>query len=124
MLTQEELSRIPRDKLAAALQLLCEFKARLAAGWLPQSAVDAMSAAVPDALIQEIVDDSKRGLAPRSMLGPQNEPIEDWRRTGFVEPSPLAPPPGVAQCDRLVDAQDERDRAQRRIDAAIRSKLR
>jgi hypothetical protein len=113
MLTQEQLSQIPREKLEAALKLIRELRERLASGWLPQSARDAMSAAVPTALIQEIVEDSRRGLSPSSMLGSQNEPVEDWRRTGFTEPSPLKPPPGVEWCDRLVDAQDELDRRDR-----------
>jgi len=29
---------------------------------------------------------------------------------GWVAPTPLSPPPGVAQADRLMDAQDRRDR--------------
>ena len=32
--------------------------------------------------------------------------------TGWVEPRPLEPPPGVALADRLDDAQDEIDRAE------------
>jgi hypothetical protein len=31
---------------------------------------------------------------------------------GWVEPTPLGPPPGVAQADRLMDEQDRRDRAE------------
>jgi hypothetical protein len=32
--------------------------------------------------------------------------------TGWQAPIPLSPPPGVAQADRLMDAQDARDRAE------------
>jgi hypothetical protein len=31
---------------------------------------------------------------------------------GWVDPSPLRPPPGVAQADKLMDEQDRRDRAE------------
>jgi hypothetical protein len=34
------------------------------------------------------------------------------RGTGWVEPRPLESPPGIEQVDRLVDAQDARDRAE------------
>jgi hypothetical protein len=124
MLTPEQraaIARLSKDQTIAMLKLIREFKERLAASVLPQSAVEAMNAAVPTAVIQDIVDDSRKGLAPRSMA--ETPEPEAWRRTGFVEASPLRPPPGVVQCDRLVDAQDEMDRAQRRIDAEIRSKL-
>jgi len=29
-----------------------------------------------------------------------------------VHPTPIGPPPGVAACDRLMDAQDQKDRAE------------
>ena len=32
--------------------------------------------------------------------------------TGWMRETPIAPPPGVAQADRLMDAQDRRDRAE------------
>jgi hypothetical protein len=31
---------------------------------------------------------------------------------GWREPTPLGPPPGVAQADKLMDMQDARDRAE------------
>jgi hypothetical protein len=39
--------------------------------------------------------------------------------SGWAEPRPLGPPPGVALADRIVDAQDQRDR----VEAAFRRRL-
>ena len=44
---------------------------------------------------------------------------EPVRGTGWSEPAPLAPPPGVALCDAMMDAADARDRAARIVDAAM-----
>jgi hypothetical protein len=46
-----------------------------------------------------------------------NEPAA--KASGFVEPRPMGSPPGVALADRIVDAQDRKDRAE----AAFRRKL-
>jgi hypothetical protein len=35
--------------------------------------------------------------------------------SGWVEPLPLRPPPGVALADKIVDAQDKKDRLERII---------
>jgi len=53
-------------------------------------------------------------MIPRSQQassggGPANVPGSG---TGWQTPTPLSPPPGVAQADRLMDAQDARDRAE------------
>jgi hypothetical protein len=42
---------------------------------------------------------------------------------GWVDPVPLSSPPGVVLCDRMMDAQDRRDRADL-IDAEIKRRLR
>jgi hypothetical protein len=41
--------------------------------------------------------------------GPANVPGSG---TGWQEPRPLGPPPGVALADKLMDEQDRRDRAE------------
>jgi hypothetical protein len=41
--------------------------------------------------------------------GPANVPGSG---TGWGHSTPLGPPPGVAQADRLMDAQDQKDRAE------------
>jgi hypothetical protein len=47
------------------------------------------------------------------------EPRESYGPKGWIDNIPLGPPPGVALCDRLMDAQDARDRADL-IDAEIK----
>ena len=49
---------------------------------------------------------SARGVHPTD----SGEPVK--RGSGWVEPQGLGPPPGVELCDRLVDAQDQHDRAE------------
>jgi hypothetical protein len=50
-----------------------------------------------------IIPDSQQPASPRSSAGDG---------TGWIAPTPLGPPPGVAQADRLMDAQDVKDRAE------------
>jgi hypothetical protein len=62
---------------------------------------------------------------PRQASPPPPKPPPEPPRVegkGFSTPTPLGPPPGVALCDRLMDAQDARDR-QALIDAEIRRRL-
>ena len=80
----------------------------------------AMLNAVPDRLMADIVNDQRRGVSPPSSLAstPGDPPPLPRGGTGWAQPAPLAPPPGVALCDAMMDAQDAKDRAER-IDAAI-----
>jgi hypothetical protein len=48
-----------------------------------------------------MITDSQQPTSPRSSAG---------SGTGWVAPTPLSNPPGVAQADRLMDEQDRRDR--------------
>jgi hypothetical protein len=41
---------------------------------------------------------------------PVSAPVPQPKGTGWAKPVPLEPPPGVAQCDRLVDAFEEEER--------------
>jgi len=43
--------------------------------------------------------------SPQPTAGPANV-----ARTGWQNPIPISPPPGVTQCDKLMDEQDRRDR--------------
>ena len=83
-----------------------------------------MVEAVPDKLMAEIVNDFRHGVpSPKSMAttpgAPQEEP---WKHA--ASDVPLRPPPGVDICDRIMDAQDARDKAALIIDAAIKSRVR
>jgi hypothetical protein len=97
---------------------LCEIDRQRAANRNPTLA--AMQAAMPDRLMRDIVADQRRGVAePSSLAATPNAPAPAVRGTGWVDPAPLAPPPGVAIMDRMLDAQDARDRAARIVDAAL-----
>ena len=50
-----------------------------------------------------MIPDNQQPASPRSSAGDG---------TGWIAPTPLGPPPGVAQADRLMDAQDVKDRAE------------
>jgi hypothetical protein len=86
---------------------------------MPPSALAAMVAAVPDRVLRDIVHDNRgprtpTGTIPRSEQpsgggGPANV---SGSGTGWAHEIPLSPPPGVQQSDKLVDAQDARDRAE------------
>jgi hypothetical protein len=86
---------------------------------MPPSALAAMVNAVPDRMLRDIVHDNRgprtpTGMIPRSQQpagggGPANVPGSG---TGWAHEIPLSPPPGVQQSDKLVDAQDARDRAE------------
>jgi hypothetical protein len=78
-----------------------------------------MVEAVPDRLMRDIVRDNRAPTGPTGAIptsqqssgggGSANVPGSG---TGWAHETPLGPPPGVAQADRLMDAQDRRDRAE------------
>jgi hypothetical protein len=70
-----------------------------------------MELAAPTDVIRAIVADNVGSIHDRrsSLLPPRREP-EAPRSTGWQDPKPLGPPEGIDLVDRLVDAQDERDR--------------
>jgi hypothetical protein len=85
---------------------------------MPPSALAAMVNAVPDRVLRDIVHDNRGPRTPTSTIprserpaggGPANVPGSG---TGWTHEIPLSPPPGVQQSDKLVDAQDARDRAE------------
>jgi hypothetical protein len=39
-------------------------------------------------------------------------------KTGWVQPAPISPPPGIALADRIMDAADERDLHERMMEEA------
>ena len=66
-----------------------------------------MATAVPTNLIQDVVREQRHGVAPPSSLIPEKPQV---RGTGWSDPAPLGPPAGAALIDRLVAAQDAKDR--------------
>jgi hypothetical protein len=95
---------------------------------MPPSALKAMVDAVPHNFMRDVVRDNRGPSTPTGMIpraqstggsGPANVAGSG---TGWSAATPLSPPPGVAQADRLMDAQDQRDRAELiRQDAQLRT---
>jgi hypothetical protein len=73
---------------------------------MPRNAIEAMVGAVPDSLVRALVNDHLAKPAQHPLRGPEPK----TGGTGWSEPRPLKPPPGIEQCDRLVDAADAQDR--------------
>jgi hypothetical protein len=78
---------------------------------MPASALRAMINAVPDALMNELRGDARR---PNPVNPPtQSQPTTQVQRgSGWRDEVPISSPPGIAICDRMVDAQDQLDRAE------------
>jgi hypothetical protein len=78
-------------------------------------------AVLDDRLVKEIaLKDARAPTGPSSQGAiPSSQQVTGVRPggipgggTGWQAPIPLSPPPGVAQADRLMDAQDAKDRAE------------
>jgi hypothetical protein len=76
----------------------------------------AMDAACPPSAMQDIIT---KGGAPRApsadgisgqLTSAHPNPGLPGSHRGWVDSRPLGPPPGIAHVDRLVDAQDAKDR--------------
>jgi hypothetical protein len=78
---------------------------------MPANAIAAMVAAVPSSVMRGLVNDA---FKPNPVTGFPNPPSTSQvqRGTGWREPAPLGPPPGIEHVDRLVDAQDRIDKAE------------
>jgi hypothetical protein len=79
---------------------------------MPANAIAAMVAAVPASVMRGLVNDA---FKPNPVTGSPNPPSTSQvqRTSGWVEPRPIEPPPGIDHVDRPVDAQDKIDRAER-----------
>jgi hypothetical protein len=84
---------------------------------MPPSALRAMVEAVPENFMRDVVRDNRAPTTPATIPqaqstgggGPANV---SGSGTGWGHSTPLGPPPGVAQADRLMDEADRRDRAE------------
>jgi hypothetical protein len=77
-----------------------------------------MAQAVPSKVVRDIVSDNRHSVGGPSSIAASNkttfedrEPQE--RGTGWAKETPIRPPEGIEWVDRLVDAQDEKDRRER-----------
>jgi hypothetical protein len=72
-----------------------------------------MVEAVGDGMVRDIVNGNRAPTQLAPLASPPVGPrVADEDRSGWREPAPLSNPPGVAIADRLMDAQDARDRAE------------
>jgi hypothetical protein len=78
---------------------------------MPPSAMADLVRAVGDGVLRDIVND-RRTVMVNATPKPTPTRVAAQNTSGWREAQPLGPPPGVAQADRLMDAQDARDRAE------------
>jgi hypothetical protein len=86
--------------------------------WMPPNAVQEMVRAEPKNFMAGVVHDNRAPNTPGMIPSSSRQPTSGrgsnvpGSGTGWQNPVPLSLPPGVAQADRLMDAQDQRDRAE------------
>ena len=82
---------------------------------MPPSALAAMVNAVPDNFMRDVVRDNRAPRTPATIPA-SSQRVSNVRNasggTGWFTPTPLSPPPGIGLADKLMDAQDQRDRAE------------
>jgi hypothetical protein len=92
-----------------AEMVMCEQRNRGSVHASDRQAYSRIHSAAPASSVVRVVD------APRTVtVG--DPPVKP---SGWVDPLPLKPPPGVNLADRIVDAQDQKDR----VEAAFRRRL-
>jgi hypothetical protein len=83
---------------------------------MPPSAVQYFADGVTNADCADIVRASHRPTGRPGMIPEQSSNVRGSNvagsSTGWAREIPLSPPPGVAQADKLMDAQDAKDRAE------------
>jgi hypothetical protein len=79
---------------------------------MPVSVMREMANAIGDGTIKEIVKSGALGVLQTVGGGPTPTRVSAQNTSGWRDPGPLGPPPGIAIADRLMDVQDARDRAQ------------
>jgi hypothetical protein len=81
---------------------------------MPASAMKAMIDAIPESVMQGLRTDA---FKPNPVTGgPNPQPQPKQRATpNWIEERPLESPPGIKHIDAMMDAQDERDKAERAL---------
>jgi hypothetical protein len=81
---------------------------------LPPSVMREFAAATPDRLVRQIVNDHLGAPeGPTSIIRSDRAGEPDVERgSGWTKPAPLTPPPGCEILDKVMDVQDQLDRAE------------
>ena len=78
---------------------------------MPRSAMEAMVNALPASFYSDLRADAMKPNPVTGGANPGPQP-QVKRGSGWRDEVPLGPPPGIEHCDRLMDAQDAKDRAE------------
>jgi hypothetical protein len=81
---------------------------------MPRSAMKAMIDAVPEALMSELRMDARKPN-PVNPPSPPQPQVRQRATPNWIEERPLESPPGIKIIDAMMDAQDERDKAERTL---------
>ena len=87
---------------------------------MPPSVVREMVEAVGSTMRDVIADNRHPVNRPSSLLGPEPREPKPTRGSGWIDPAPIGPPPGIQIIDRMLDAADRRD-AEDGLDRAVRA---
>jgi hypothetical protein len=114
---QKSFAEMEREAREYASQMHELREGRMAYAIHPSVVCD-MTGGVTEADCADLRRASHRPTGPTTMA-PSSPPVVGGRTanvpgggTGWAHSAPLGPPPGVAQADRLMDAQDAKDRAE------------
>jgi hypothetical protein len=92
---------------------VAEARAARFGGFSPED-LRAMNAAAPADVVSDLVSHGTvPGPSGAGKVSGQVKVSSGGSGTGWVNPRPIGPPPGVAHCDRMMDAADARDRRER-----------
>jgi hypothetical protein len=110
----EIVEQLPKEELMMLLELVRAERMKLA-GWMPQSAITAMTDVVNDQQMRDIVNDLRKLPERGGFLPPAGGAPAEGRKS-YIERPPLEPPPGIDHIDRIAEsfAQLDKVEAQRR----------
>jgi hypothetical protein len=83
---------------------------------MPESTLREMCNAVPDHVMRGVMRDARAPTGRPGMIPEQPSNVRPdsgaANTSGWRDATPIGPPPGVAQADKLMDHQDKLDRAE------------
>jgi hypothetical protein len=108
----ELLEQLPKETLEGIMELVRAEKARLRnTNAMPPSAVQDLVNCVGDQQVRDIVNDLRKLPEPGwFLLATKDGPPPRERTSGWRNPPPLTPPPGVGHIDRIAEHFADMDR--------------